>query len=485
MASALQIPENAPAEMHEAMDSLMSLVNGMGGPDDSRAIGARNFSHRRKNHKELIDAYEAHWMTAKMVEIPAFEMTRARREFMLKDPDQIKELLKAEDDLSLWERARECTQWSYLLGGGAILLGLDGHGEMDVPLDVTKVQKGQLKFLHALDPSTLVPWGAEHTFLIQNPTSPEFMRPEFYTLNAAGLEFIHHTRIVRFPGVPLPWLQMVETLWWGGSRIDRTFDAIADAEAVLGSVVALLEEAQVDVYSIVGLFGKLATKAGTEEVIKRVQLANRMKSNYQAILKDQEEDYEQKQNSIVQGMGALIQQFLVVCAAASDIPVTRLVGTSADGMNATGEGDARNFYDMIDAQRANFLRPRLCELDEVFVRSTLGSIPEDYSWEYGPLWQMSDTEIATIQAQRATRDATYLDQGIVTPSVVAKELQADKTYGAIDDKYIAELEVLEKLPPEDRDELDANGNPKTTEPEPEPKPEAKQGEAKEEPAAEE
>jgi hypothetical protein len=47
----------------------------------------------------------------------------------------------------------------------------------------------------------------------------------------------------------------------------------------------------------------------------------------------------------------------------ADIPVTRLLGTSAKGLNATGEGDNDNYDEMVSARQETDLRPNLERLD--------------------------------------------------------------------------------------------------------------------------
>lgn len=462
---------SAPAQTQDAqnLDGLENLVTGQGGRSDSRAHANRAFSYTLRTPQELQELYRTNWLAGQVVDIPAFEMTRERRTFQIDDLDKIKAIKAEEDRLCSWEKAKECIQWSRVFGGGGLLLGLDGMGEVDTPLDVTRVKKGSLKFLHALDARTLFPQAGKDTHLVMDPTSSQFMQPEFYSIASSRMEFIHHTRIIRFPGLPLPWLEMQRTLWWGGSHLERLFDAIADAEQVIGGVADLINEAKVDVYGIKGLMHLLSTPEGEATVKKRIALADSLKSIYTAIIMDSEEEYEQKTNAIVQGMSSIIEQYLAIAAAASGIPVTRLLGTSADGLSATGEGDLRNFYDMIAALRDNYLAPRINELDEVLIRSATGEGPEDIEWEFGSLWQMDESQVAEIEGKRATRDQVYLNAGVVDEVVVAKQLKADGTYAAIDDDYIEELEGdledLENNPPLDPiidpDKVDPKADPET------------------------
>lgn len=432
-------------------DGLESLITGQGGAKDSRAHANRTFGYRPRAYGELEALYRSNWLAGQVVDIPAFEMTRARRNFQIEDPNKLDAIESESKRLMLWEKISESLKWRTLYGGGALLLGLDGTGELDEPLDYERVKPGSLRFVHALDSRTLIPNGGLDTQLVYDPTSSQFMQPEFYSLAAAKMDWIHHTRIVRFPGLPLPWREMQRTLWWGQSRLERVFDAIADAEQVVGGVAHLVKEASVDVIGMVGLMNMLMTPDGEETVRKRIALSDATKSMWNSIVMDASETYSQKQNALVQGMAGLIEQYLVIAAGASGIPVTRLLGMSPGGMNATGESDTRNFYDMIDAERQTYLRPRLDQLDQVFVRSSIGEPPDDIAWEFGSLWQMDDAEVAELENKRAQTAKTYVDMGAIDEVVVAKELKESGTYVAVDDDYIddleAELEEVKANPP--------------------------------------
>ena len=123
---------------------------------------------------------------------------------------------------------------------------------------------------------------------------------------------------------------------------------------------------------------------------------------------------------------------------------TRLFGTSATGMNATGDNDVRNYYDMVSAKQEAELRPQLEYLYEVLVRSELGYMPEDFRFDFNPLWQLSETKQATVEKTRAERDQVYLNAGVVTEGLVARELKERGTYRNMTDDDIELAEELSK-----------------------------------------
>ena len=123
----------------------------------------------------------------------------------------------------------------------------------------------------------------------------------------------------------------------------------------------------------------------------------------------------------------------------SGVPATKLLGSSSDGMNATGEGDIRNFYDHIKSYQDNFLHERLDYLDRIVAMSTFGSIPQDYGFEFNPLWQPTDKEVAEVQNIQAQRDMAYLNAGVMTPQNIAEELLHRETYQSLTPDDVEEL----------------------------------------------
>ncbi|MFP3681974.1 DUF1073 domain-containing protein, partial [Pseudomonas sp. SIMBA_041] len=61
-------------------------------------------------------------------------------------------------------------------------------------------------------------------------------------------------------------------------------------------------------------------------------------------------------------------------SGASEIPVTRLFGRSPAGMNATGESDLQNYYEVVQQQQESTLGPILDKLLPIICMSEFGAI---------------------------------------------------------------------------------------------------------------
>jgi len=103
---------------------------------------------------------------------------------------------------------------------------------------------------------------------------------------------------------------------------------------------------------------------------------------------------------------------------------------------------------MIRSLQVSDYRPKLKQFDDILIRH-LGLNPDDdYKFEFNSLFQMTDKEKSEIHLSRAQRDQIYLDNDIVTPKMVLKDLQQTDTYTNITDDDVDSLPD-ESVPEED------------------------------------
>ena len=159
------------------------------------------------------------------------------------------------------------------------------------------------------------------------------------------------------------------------------------------------------------------------------------------MLLDQEEDFTTKNNTF-SGLDSLLDKFALFLSGACDIPATRLLGSSASGLNATGEGDLKNYYDTVRSLQKREYKPRLDYFDQIMAKS-LGINSDNLNYEFNSLFQMTPKEKADLEFQNAQRDQIYLTNNIIPESTVAKELKQNEVYSNIEDEFIAELEEYE------------------------------------------
>ena len=106
-----------------------------------------------------------------------------------------------------------------------------------------------------------------------------------------------------------------------------------------------------------------------------------------------------------------------------------LTGISPTGMNASSEGEMRSFYDWISSQQEAHWRFPLDTCIKLIMLDLWGEIDETITWDFDPLWQPSDKELAEIRTANANADGVYIDRGVLSQEESRKRLANDKSSG--------------------------------------------------------
>lgn len=427
-------------------DTLKNFTAAIGTRGDKRTHSFYDFP-RTLTRVELENMFRSSWIAKRIVRTPADDMTRAWVTLSWDDPEEgagdpkareetTRAITVAEKTFMLRQRVNEAIMWGRLYGGCGIVLDIKGQEDWSIPLDVTTVGKDSLRSLHVLDRWRLAATGE----IDYDRRSPNYGLPTYYTISDTGdPRFrVHWTRVVRFGGEPLPYFLLTQNAYWEDSVLQHLSDVIRDYDATMAGIASLVYEANVDIITSPKLANTLSEKNGLSKVTDRYILMSQTKSiNHMMLLdggngtKDSVgETWEQKTTTFA-GLKDVAEKFMINVSGAADIPLTRLFGQSPAGLTATGESDIRNYYDRVSADQESKLRPRLERLFEVLVRSTLGSMPENFTMSFNPLWQMSDKEAAEIEKLHAESAHISITDGTIPAHVVTAQLLETETYKAL------------------------------------------------------
>jgi phage-related protein (TIGR01555 family) len=409
------------------LDSLKNLLTRLGTPSDKTTHTLYGFTEISK--PQLENAYRADWITRKVIDIPANDATREWRSWQA-DGEVIQEVEDLEKKMKIQAKVREALIKSRLYGGAGIVLGVDGTGAQDKPLDLERVTKDSLKFAHVVSKYDLKA-GA----IVQDVMSPDYGVPEYYERSIPQLIRIHPSRVIRFCGSEVP-DRTLSSDGWGDSVVQVLDDACKAAGLVSQSGATIVQELCYDVIKIPGFMSQVSTKEYEDRVTARFQYTAMAKGVTRAIIMDKDEEWERIQTSIA-GLPDVVKMYLLIASGAADIPVTRLLGQSPQGMNATGESDTRNYYDRVKSDQKVFQEPAMNTLDEVLIRSALGSKPDGNWFAWNPLWQLNDVEKATRDKAKADTFKIDVDTGMINEDALRQarinQLIEDGTYPGLEE----------------------------------------------------
>lgn len=396
-------------------DRLVNLVSAMGTAKDKTA--AATWYVQELTPQQAIAAYRSDWIARKVVDIPAFDMIRERRNWQAA-PDQIEMLEAEEARLQVWPKLARAIRLARLYGGSALVLGV-GDPDPSQPLRPDSIRRGGLEYIHVASRYEITAGQVD-----RDAASPRWGEPIDYTMsrsNGSQLR-LHPSRVIPFVGAEVP--DLAYSHGWGDSVLQALDEAVKNAGLAAGGIAQLLQEAKVDVFKIPGFMANVGDEAYRRKVVDRISLANQAKSTINGLLMDSEEDYQQKQISFQQ-LPDVLRLYLQIAAGAADIPATRLLGQSPAGLNATGESDLRNYYDRLASEQEVYLRPRLERLDEALIRSALGARPPEVHFAFAPLWQISEKEKADIFKTKADGARALAGTGGMSPPLLPIEALSD------------------------------------------------------------
>lgn len=343
------------------------------------------------------NVYRTSWMGRKVIDIPAKDATRKWREWEA-EADQITAIEEEENRLHLPQKVKLALQQSRLFGGSAIYFSIKGD-DPETPLELNTVQKGFVEFITVFPKGMLSAGDLE-----ADPMSPEYGLPLWYEVNSAtdGGTKIHRSRLAIFMGNEILSPQDMAPVndGWGDSVLQSAYDAVRTADSTAANIASLVYESKVDILKIPDLADIMANPRHRELLEQRVVLSGQLKGNNGMLVIDALEEYDQKTFSFA-GLPEISYQALQAVSGAADIPLTRFLGQSPAGMNSTGDSDLKNYYDAVNSMQSLVMTPALHNLDEAIIRSTFGSRPDDISYIWSSLWQMSDEQKSKITKETA------------------------------------------------------------------------------------
>ncbi|WP_315707409.1 DUF1073 domain-containing protein [Brenneria uluponensis] len=412
-------------------DGLANVMTGMGTDRDRRMFNRFQFG-MMQDFSELEAAYVENWIARAIIDFPVDDATREWREFASDDATAIRE---AEKQYNVQSVTQEAFKWAGVYGGAGILMITDQS--FDKPLELKKIQKGSLKRLLVLDRMFI----NGQAFNVTDPMAENYMLPDYYVVNG-GTQRIHYSHFVKAPGAPLPMRLRMINAGWDDSRLRRCLEDIKDAVSAKGGIAALIQEANIDVINRANLANDLSSGDMDDAIAKRYNIFGMMKSLYRLALLDKDEQLDRKQLSFG-GLGEILNALMEWTSGAAGIPMTRLFGVQSKGVGDSGQGDMNNYYNTIRGGQESQYRPFLKPIDEVLIRSTLGTMPDGLDFEFAPLAQPTDSELSAQRLADAQADDIRLQQRVVRPSQVARKLMEQGVYG-IDESDITNIESDEK-----------------------------------------
>ncbi len=394
--------------------------------------------------------YRSHWIVRRIVDTIPEDMCKNWIKINTQaDPQAIKKYTSEERRIKLIPRVLQGLRWGRLYGGAIGVMLIKNQGDdLSKPLDINMIMPGDFKGLMILDR-----WnGCYPSLELETDISdPEFDMPKYYNVSDPETQInvqIHHSRIVRFEGLELPYWEKLSEQYWGASVIEVVFDEIKKRDNVSWNIAQLTFQANIKALKMADL-GQLLSAGDVEsqkELYNVMSAQNMLLSNSGMMMLDSQDDMVNFQYTFG-GIAEMYQQYIMDVSGAAEIPVTKLFGRSPAGLNATGESDMQNYDNKVEKEQESSLRPIIEKIMPVLAMSVWGAIPDDLDFDFNPVRTISSDKLADLAAKKSTAIIDAYAGGIISLKIALKELRqlADET-GMWTNITDEDIEAADNLP---------------------------------------
>ena len=420
-------------------------------------LGSNNLSESAKyimtrftwDYQTLNILYRNNWIAKAIIDKPNNEMMKNGFEIQSQiEQEKITKIFSVYKRTKTNTKILEALKWASLYGGSLFVPLIEGQEDLSVPLDYDTIDVDSYKGGFVIDRWSGISPSLE---LEEDITSPDFGLPKYYTItdNTTNKTYIvHGSRVIRFVGRELPYIEQLSENYWGASELEHVFTELKKRDDTSANISYLIFLANIRVlkYENLSQLIGLGDQEAVAQVYSTLREINRLMSNTGIFVTDPENSFETHQYSFA-GINDIYESFMLDIAGAAEIPCDKLFGRSPNGFNS-GDMVLQAYYDNIQEKQESRLRQQLEKIIRIISMSSIGMIPEDIEITFNPIRQNDDTSRATLAAQLSQPLFDAFDRGIINKTIVLRELKAQQKltglWSNINDEYIAQSIEEEK-----------------------------------------
>ena len=385
-------------------DSYSNVMSGLGDDSKDKNRNLRIVAAGVLEDEQLSNIYVSDGLGTVIIDAPAEDATKNGWILLNDEDEKIAKELKRLKFKQIVTKALKYTR----LYRGCIIAMVTERGKISEELPKNPGMITELKVYSAarMDIQT--------TDFIDDEDSEDYDEPEVYrvrALNGTPVE-IHRSRCLIFKGELIPDDTITDfeltNQYWGLSVFQRTHTRLKYYGATEQGISNLMQELGLGVYSLENLAQILAMNRedALKKIKTRLEAINASKSTINSVIIGANEKFE-RIDANLSNVGDVMDRFMMGLSGVSKIPVTKLFGRSAAGMNATGEGDLSNYYDMIRTIQED-MQPELDKCIQVVGQYISGGNRENYGIdEYVSLWEPTEKEKAETDKLKAETYQIY------------------------------------------------------------------------------
>lgn len=340
------------------------------------------------------------------------------------DDAKIKELGDELERLGVRDAIESTLNLDGHFGRGQIFLDFgdaDNPREISRPLNVDKRKinpKRPLKAIKVVEPM----WSYPAAYETNNPLAQGFYVPKAWFVYG---KTVHASRLLTLIGRPVP--DMLKPAYaFGGLSLTqmmkpyvdnwlRTRQSVSDMAHSYSTMVLLTD------------MDSVLSGGSPGDLFDRVDTYTDMRDNQGMFVADKNREDVKNVAAPISGLDKLQAQAQEQLSSVSRIPLSIYLQITPTGLNASSEGELRSFKEDVKSLQEKKIDPILRTIIDVVQLSLWGEIDEKITYEYVPLWEMSEPDKAAVRKTDAETDQILEGMGVVTNDEIRDRLRNDET----------------------------------------------------------
>lgn len=355
------------------------------------------------------------WLIAKACLMPAKDATR--KGFLLTvndgtevEPDVLDEIRRLDVTYKLNKNLIQFVQMGRVFGIRIALFEVETTDPIEYyknPFNPDGVKPGSYRGISQIDPYWITPqFDAQDT---ANPAAINFYEPTWWVISG---RLVHRSHLIIYRTEEVPDILKPSYIYGGIPIPQKIAERVYASERTANEAPMLAMTKRTDVMKT----DLSKATAQYSDFSQRMQRWTAMRDNYGVKFIDTEDDMLQFDTSLTDLDATIMTQYQLV-AAASNVPVTKLLGTTPKGFNATGEFDEASYHEELESIQTHDLSPLIERHHLLLIRSEIvpkfGIEPFHTTVTWNKLDAMTAAEKAEVNHRKAETGQLLIESGAI------------------------------------------------------------------------
>ena len=372
------------------------------------------------------------WMIQRACSVPSEDAIRKGYEVTINsgekidDPQIYQEIRNYDKEYKVFENMSQFVTFGKVFGVRVAMFDVKSSDPeyYEKPFNPDGVTPKSYQGIVQIDPYWLSPLLDSRSS--SDPTYEYFYEPTWWMVNGKK---IHRTHLCIYRYLEVPDLIKPSYYYGGLSLTQCIYERVYSAERTANEAPLLALTKRTLVHKSTDLEEAIANPIVFENRTKQMEF---FQSNYGRVFIGDGDDIQQLDTALAD-LDTVIKSQYELIASIAGIPSTKLLGTSPQGMNATGEFESKSYHETLESLQNNvlsrFLERHLMLLIRSEIAPKLGIEPFEVKVVWPPIASLDALSEANVNKTKSETGINLIQSGAITPQEERSRIISDPCSG--------------------------------------------------------